>query len=253
MSEQFNYGPAASQIGDASTSSHGLMSATDKAKLDGIESQANKTTVSDSLSDTSTTNALSAAQGKVLNDSMTLLSSNIYSGTTTNDILTDAKSIGGTKVFTGTGSSYTGTVPNINYKYGVFFCTKRGSSVHVVACSEYDEYATNTWTGSSWTGWKELALKSNIPNVNVQTGGLTTNVATTFSLTKNFGYIIVKLPQTASSATGYMYFFAKHNGYANVYQLSPSTAITITTSGGSISITTSHQHGGTVGIIEYGS
>ena len=52
----------------ATQAAAGLMSAQDKTKLDGIASEANKTVVSDSLSDTSTTNALSAAQGKALND-----------------------------------------------------------------------------------------------------------------------------------------------------------------------------------------
>ena len=40
------------------------------AKLDGISEGANKTTVSDSLTDTSTTNALSANQGRILNDAI---------------------------------------------------------------------------------------------------------------------------------------------------------------------------------------
>ena len=55
---------------DATTSTAGLMSASDKSKLVGIATGANKTVVSDSLTDTSTTNALSAKQGKVLNDAI---------------------------------------------------------------------------------------------------------------------------------------------------------------------------------------
>lgn len=52
----------------ATTSANGLMTAGDKAKLDGISSNANKTTVVNNLTSTSTTSALSAKQGKILND-----------------------------------------------------------------------------------------------------------------------------------------------------------------------------------------
>ena len=55
----------------ATTSSNGLMSYSDKIKLNDIESGANKTTVTNSLTSTSQTNALSANQGKILNDKIT--------------------------------------------------------------------------------------------------------------------------------------------------------------------------------------
>lgn len=55
---------------NATTSSSGLMSSDDKAKLNGIATQANKTTVVDNLTSTSTTSALSAKQGKILKDSI---------------------------------------------------------------------------------------------------------------------------------------------------------------------------------------
>lgn len=53
---------------NATTSAAGLMSSGDKSKLDGISSGANKTTINNTLTSTSTTEALSANQGKVLND-----------------------------------------------------------------------------------------------------------------------------------------------------------------------------------------
>ena len=53
---------------DATTSVHGLMSAADKTKLDGIEAQANKITIVDNLTSSSSTSALSAKQGKILKD-----------------------------------------------------------------------------------------------------------------------------------------------------------------------------------------
>lgn len=52
---------------DATTSDHGLMTAAMVTKLNGIATGANKTTVANNLDSTSTTAALSAAQGKVLN------------------------------------------------------------------------------------------------------------------------------------------------------------------------------------------
>ena len=50
----------------ATTSANGLMSSTDKSKLDGIATGANKTTIENVLTSSSTTNGLSAAQGKAL-------------------------------------------------------------------------------------------------------------------------------------------------------------------------------------------
>lgn len=53
----------------ATTENNGLMSLEDKAKLDGIAVGADKTAIENSLTSTSASAALSAAQGKVLNDS----------------------------------------------------------------------------------------------------------------------------------------------------------------------------------------
>lgn len=51
----------------ATTSSVGFMSTADKAKLDGIQAGATNTVIADKLTSTSTTSALSANQGNVLN------------------------------------------------------------------------------------------------------------------------------------------------------------------------------------------
>ena len=53
---------------NATTSAAGLMSSGDKSRLDGIATGANKTTINNTLTSTSTSEALSANQGKVLND-----------------------------------------------------------------------------------------------------------------------------------------------------------------------------------------
>ena len=53
---------------DATTETHGLMTAADKSKLDGIATGATNNIIENVLTSTSTTNGLSAAQGKILND-----------------------------------------------------------------------------------------------------------------------------------------------------------------------------------------
>ena len=53
---------------NATTSAAGLMSSSDKVKLNGIATGATNVTVNNTLTSTSTTQALSANQGKILND-----------------------------------------------------------------------------------------------------------------------------------------------------------------------------------------
>lgn len=74
---------------DATTSAHGLMTATMVTKLNGIAVGANKTTITDSLLATVKGTALDATQGKALNDKITELNSNkieILSKTFTEEI-----------------------------------------------------------------------------------------------------------------------------------------------------------------------
>lgn len=77
--------------GNATTSAAGLMSSSDKTKLNGIAAGANKTTVVDNLTSTSTTNALSANQGNVLSKKAGHKtegeSTQIYSGTTLTTVI----------------------------------------------------------------------------------------------------------------------------------------------------------------------
>ena len=65
---------------DATTSAHGLMSAGDKSKLDGIAAGANKTTILNSLAATTTGYALDAVQGKALNDAIASLKKSVSDG-----------------------------------------------------------------------------------------------------------------------------------------------------------------------------
>ena len=50
----------------ATPTTDGLMSSTDKSKMDGIEAEANKTTIINDVTTGGTTSALSAEQGKTL-------------------------------------------------------------------------------------------------------------------------------------------------------------------------------------------
>ena len=67
----------------ATTSANGLMSSSDKTKLDGIATGATKNTVENVLTSTSTTNALSAAQGKALKTLVDAKQKTITRGTST--------------------------------------------------------------------------------------------------------------------------------------------------------------------------
>ena len=64
-------GVNATTTSPATSKKAGLMSGADKSKLDGIEAEATKTTVLDSLTSTSATSALSANQGRALKEQIT--------------------------------------------------------------------------------------------------------------------------------------------------------------------------------------
>ena len=67
-------------LANASTSISGVMTPAMVTKLDGIETGATKTTVTNNLTSTSTTSALSAYQGKVLNDELQSLKTTSVNG-----------------------------------------------------------------------------------------------------------------------------------------------------------------------------
>lgn len=84
---------------------------------------------------------------------------NVDSGSnTTNDILTSALSVTKSTFFNGSGSSYTGTVPSTNMRYGVFHVDVRSSRKFVTAIGTGGEIAVNVYDGTSWSGWQQLAI-----------------------------------------------------------------------------------------------
>lgn len=89
---------------------------------------------------------------------------------TTNDVLADALTqYAGVKFYSGSGSSYTGTVPDSNYKYGTFVVNRRGTnSISVVAFPEATTLgiALNSSTnGSTWAGWQRFYSTSHYKDI----------------------------------------------------------------------------------------
>ena len=80
----------------------------------------------------------------------------------TNDILASAVNCTETSFFSGSGNSYTGSVPNANYGYGTFLVTVRGILRFVIAFSQTNALAINEYTGSAWRGWRELVSKNGV-------------------------------------------------------------------------------------------
>lgn len=72
-------------IANATTTKSGLMSSADKTKLNGIAASANFVEVVNAVNDTSTTKALSANQGKLLNDEINKIKNAMVSHVKTKD------------------------------------------------------------------------------------------------------------------------------------------------------------------------
>ena len=75
----------------------------------------------------------------------------------TNDILADALNCTKSKFFKGSGTAYTGEIPDSNYKYGVFHVDVRGTRKFVTGINTAGLTAVNAYDGSTWTGWQSTA------------------------------------------------------------------------------------------------
>ena len=98
----------------------------------------------------------------------------------TNDILADAVSCTQTKFFKGSGSAYTGALPNNDsyYGYGIFIVNVRGTNKSVIALSSYtNRMAINYYSNNAWLGWQELALAETVAGKSVS--GVDANNLTT--------------------------------------------------------------------------
>lgn len=87
----------------------------------------------------------------------------------TKDIQADALllQVGESGIYMGSGSSYTGTVPNSNFRYAVFYATKRGNtSIQVVAY--IDGAIASCGYTNSWTSWKLYTPIDSVTSGNLQ-------------------------------------------------------------------------------------
>ena len=145
----------------ATQSAAGLMSAADKTKLDGVATGATAVSVVDNLNSDSTTSALSAAQGKALNGNSLILKNLATS--------VDAQNYNNLPE----GLYYNTNVgTNCPTTTGYMLVTSYKIAQGVVGQLAFDLYANTsklffrTKTASTWRGWEEVALKSNISSVN---------------------------------------------------------------------------------------
>ena len=79
----------------------------------------------------------------------------------TQDVLESALTLpnGGIATYYLSGSSYNGTVPTDNYKYGTAIAMRRFNVHCMVVCFSVvaqEKPAINYWNGSAWGGWHDL-------------------------------------------------------------------------------------------------
>lgn len=80
----------------------------------------------------------------------------VADSTSTNDILTDAIATSINKVFRGNGSAYTGSLPDVNLKWGIFQVYVSGSFRYIIGTGSNNYTYTNFYNGSAWSGWGSI-------------------------------------------------------------------------------------------------
>lgn len=158
----------------ASSSSNGLMSSTDKTKLDGIATGANKTVVDSSLSTTST----NPVQNKIINQELAnkapsshvhsrLVPTSIPEGADLNDYTTQGSFYCPMNV---TAATVSNTPSNQAFHLEVYKATNdSGKGVCQVAYSYRQDNVHIWWRngyGGNWSEWYEVANKEDIASLN---------------------------------------------------------------------------------------
>lgn len=138
----------------------------------------------------------------------------------TTDILASAVSCTKTTFFKTSGSSsYVGTLPSNDYKVSTFIVTIRSGGRFVTAINSVGAVATNYYNGSSWSGWQELELKSELSTTS-PTVTKTANIKTNS---------VVGAKRNANVVSIYMdvYAVSTLSEYVNIASLSeaPSTNV----------------------------
>lgn len=86
---------------------------------------------------------------------------NLLHSPNTNDAMASSVASTRTAVFSGNGSAYTGTLPNGNYRYGIFISIPRNVTGRVLlAFAPGQGIAMNYYTGSTWDGWHSINIDS---------------------------------------------------------------------------------------------
>lgn len=145
-------------VPEATTSAAGLMSAADKTKLNGIATGATSVEVVDSLSDTSTTKALSAGKGKELSDQI----GNYLDGTH-NKIITNSVDINSV---TTPGRYYvSGSAPNAPFEGYMDVYSYSDDFVKQVAYTASrtgQKVSFRTKQGGTWGNWTDIASETSL-------------------------------------------------------------------------------------------
>ena len=150
----------------ASQAAAGLMSATDKTKLDGVDTGANKTTIVNNLTTTAEGYALDARRGKALSDQI---------GDVNNLSTTAKTAVGGINELFNRFDRYYGALSNIK-KSGIYYCLEVTDGyepysqiyhcIHIGTTSYCMQIAANIWDSTSlyyrkcingtWGSWIQL-------------------------------------------------------------------------------------------------
>lgn len=186
--------------GEASTSTAGLMSASDKTKLNGIATGANKITVDSSLSSSST----NPVQNKVINSALNGKLS------TSGGAMTGALTMKGIKLTSGT--DYGTTLPSSSTTNQLFFQTIGSNfvldNVYPVGSIYMNVNSTNPGTlfGGTWVqiqGRFLLGMSSSYPAGS--SGGEAKHTLTTSEMPTHDGHLV---PASSGGVTG-----GNYNGY----------------------------------------
>lgn len=105
---------------------------------------------------------------------------------TTTDILASALAATRTTFFKGSGSGYTGNIPAQSaLNYGSFIVNVRNTYRYVIGVNTEGKVFTNVYGGSSWYGWKQLAINEELGGTKFLTFNVN-NSSVTIDLSNGF-------------------------------------------------------------------
>jgi len=190
---------------DATQSTHGLMSAADKTKLDGIATGANKTVVDSAMSTTST----NPVQNKVVKTEIDK-KMNIEATQLTNENLDNIKTYG--FYYAGGSNTVTNKPTNIN-AFGLHvYRSASGYIVQELTGADANERCKyiRQYTSSAWSAWAQEAIFSATP-----TSGQIVIADGTEGKVKTSGYTIASSVPSGAKFTDTVYTHPSATAYAS--------------------------------------